>query len=568
VSKPLVVAVLAVCAIASIAAADEKPDRGTFKTRPGSTTQYQVPKAQAEGEAAQSGRPHMAPNYAAVQQPQLMRYRSESDYPDYNRGFNGSGLAVAENGIARRSDWAIGIQTGTIRGGGCFPSNVNDDSSPCLTEAVAGGGTRTIYKERERWIFRISYIDPSVSNAAERNIGFPGIFAGLEGDDMLDYVRTTERGHSCFGFYIYYCDTYGIDLDYITGSVRAFKPDCTMKTAAGYKAQIFYQFSRYKSTDTIPPGATEWEPATIPATTTRLEQPGRVIWTRNFQLGVGENALSISGAGIVNPSVESNTAYNTVAPTIAAGTSTVTVSSFDCVAIPNVAFTITRELLDKAGHDHVAANDPPLDEVNSLASYSGTTDSTGRWTTTLTAGRIAGSNSYKATAPNLLGQPFTTSAYVATTGFTGMIDPGVGTLDTDIRYTGNTEGSGLNHPGNHYGSPELHQFVREMATMYQIEADPADRGSLGLNDMSIILGGLFDIDGNWSPSHFRHRFGTDCDIDRRVLGPSGLVFLDQDTLQNIVEMNLDGIFLHEGGNRMHVQVPEYMVGDILLREAR
>jgi hypothetical protein len=174
---------------------------------------------------------------------------------------------------------------------------------------------------------------------------------------------------------------------------------------------------------------------------------------------------------------------------------------------------------------------------------------------------------YTVKSNNVLGQPFTGKPSHVTTGFVNMIDPGVGIGDVDIRYTGATG----THPVNHYGAHELHTMVRDMAVRYNIEADPADKGSIGLNDMSLQLGGLFDVDGNWSPSpgHFRHRFGTDCDIDRFVLNSSGtFVLLDQDTLELIVTMDLDGIFLRETGDRMHVQVPEYMVGDILLREVR
>lgn len=150
------------------------------------------------------------------------------------------------------------------------------------------------------------------------------------------------------------------------------------------------------------------------------------------------------------------------------------------------------------------------------------------------------------------------------------MDAGIGTVDVDVHYSGSNTPLGVNHPNNHNASPELHEFVRDMATMYNIEADPADQGSIGLNDMSLELGGLFDIQANWSssPGHFRHRFGTDCDIDQMATTSSGTTVVDQATLKRIVTQELFGIFVKESKNRMHVQVPEDEVGAILVREAR
>ena len=40
--------------------------------------------------------------------------------------------------------------------------------------------------------------------------------------------------------------------------------------------------------------------------------------------------------------------------------------------------------------------------------------------------------------------------------------------------------------------------------------------TLGINDMSLIWGGLFDIDDDWMTPHITHRKGTSADIDRYV----------------------------------------------------
>ena len=182
-------------------------------------------------------------------------------------------------------------------------------------------------------------------------------------------------------------------------------------------------------------------------------------------------------------------------------------------------------------------------------------------TTTLHAGEIASAMEYTPSAANLEGSPFTGHPVTVTTGFVSLIDPGP---TTGLRYTGQT----ATHPNNHNGSVELHFFVRDLATNYNNDADPGDQGSFGLNDMSLPLGGVFDISADWSPPHSRHRFGTDCDIDRYAQLPDGtFTLIDTGTLRDAVRQ-LRGILLIESGGRLHVQVPEYAVATILLRETR
>jgi len=532
-----------------------------FRWNADGVSQYRVATPSTPAPTESRGRLRPTPNYEIVDDAQVMRYRNRSDYPDYNAGWNGNGIEVPENGLVPRSDSAIGIETGTIRGGGCFPANPDDPASPCLTEPDGAGGTRTVWKQREIWTFRMSYIDPTNPDAVETLVGFPSEFGNFLSDDSLTWVRETSAGRRCFTFYSYYCNTYGIDLDYITGSVRAFQPNCAHKRGPGYKAQIFYQYSRYKITDTIPPGANEWEPAAVPATATRLDKRGKVIFTRNWQLDMGEGAVSFGVGGQVHPKIESNTGYETVAPTVAAATGTINFSAYDCGPIPGVSFSMSTDFVPgSSGHAHPSA--PAISEVATIAGSGGTTDADGRWSTTFTTGRVASKLRLTATG-NIEGKPFLKTADLSI-GFAGLVDPGVDG-SAIIRYTGDT----TDHPRNHFGSGELHVFVRKMASYYNILAAASDKGTVGINDMSLERGGLFDIDGAWAPSHFRHRFGTDADIDRFVQRTDGtFVFLDQDLLQEIVEDNLKGIFVSESGNRMHVQVPEYMVGDILLREAR
>ncbi len=77
-----------------------------------------------------------------------------------------------------------------------------------------------------------------------------------------------------------------------------------------------------------------------------------------------------------------------------------------------------------------------------------------------------------------------------------------------IRLTGQT----TSHPNNHYGTAEWVQSTMVLATaFFNIQG-----ATLGINDMSLARGGLFDIDiqGDWRPPHILHRTGASVDIDR------------------------------------------------------
>jgi hypothetical protein len=503
---------------------------------------------------ATSGRHLIAkPTFATVFSPQLLQYATSSDVPDFNAGFDGSGVALTNSNFPRNK-YAVGIQTDGMDGGGCVPVDPAHPYNGCVMLTSPSGTLVQAQVAREIWTFRISYIDPTSASAAEVNIGFAGGFGGgNSGDYSLEWVRRTTGGHRCFTFYP--CDFYGLNLDYLTGTAAFSLPTCTMKIGAGYHAYVYYQASPYDE-GAVPAGAQEWYPATTAATTTK---PGGIIWQQDYALGRADNALAFLAGGLVNPDVPT-TGYPTAAPTITGGAETVTVQAYDCGALPNVAFTIDRAF--EGGGGHVGHATPSLDAVSSLDAYSGTTNTSGTWTTTLHGGTIGSAIQYTASSQNVEGSPFTAEAVTVSTGFVGLIDPGPG---ASTRYTGQT----ATHPNNHNGSVELHLMLRDLAEAYNAKAAPDDQGSLGLNDMSLPIGGIFDISAGWSSPHARHRFGTDCDIDRFVQKADGsFVLADSDLILDIAENDMDGVGLLESGGRMHVQVPEYQVANILLREVR
>lgn len=82
------------------------------------------------------------------------------------------------------------------------------------------------------------------------------------------------------------------------------------------------------------------------------------------------------------------------------------------------------------------------------------------------------------------------------------------------------------HPSNHWGTSDMNSELVELADELRSVADslaalpPSERpGSfptrLGVNDMSLSQGGLFDFVDAWTNPHLTHRAGTDADVDVR-----------------------------------------------------
>jgi hypothetical protein len=548
----------------ALLAQNDPPQRAreTPRSRPVAHRQYHLgAPAEAHG--------RIAPLNESVSSVRLVKYNLQSDVPHYDQNFNGNGVTVAADEVIPRNYYGIGMEGGRMQGGGCFP--VDPSTTACLREPDANGNLVTVQKARERWTFRISYIDPSDPTASEFNVGFDTTGFGGGGDSIWEWERRTPKGHSCFTFYEDICDTYGLNLNTLEGTAQWFTPQCFLKLGAGYHAYLFYQYSRYNFGDTIPPGAEEWVPNT-PATTTRLEVPGKTLSpSTDWQLGRSENALAITGAGLVHPRVDA-TGYSGIhdplnlgLASFPGGSETIEVVSYDCGVIPNVSFTIAREFIEHSGgHNH--AGSPPLNDVSSLDTYTGTTDRNGHWSTALHAGPLAGTMRYTISTTNLQGQPFTGQPLLVTTGFIGLVDPGAN--DPNIRYTGVLPA----HPSSHWGAPELHAFVRDLAAQYNARKQPVAQGSLGLNDMSITTGGVFDYRGTWSPPHGQHSFGVACDIDHAAVRFSDGQNIPVDYWGTLttVATDLGGFLLIERQNNdnLHVQIPEAQISDVLLRETR
>lgn len=107
------------------------------------------------------------------------------------------------------------------------------------------------------------------------------------------------------------------------------------------------------------------------------------------------------------------------------------------------------------------------------------------------------------------------------------------------------------HPANHYGLISTVTAIGNVADQYYIETGAL----LGINDMSLQWGGLFDICGIWSPSgtcsnapnggHRLHRMGMSVDINGSAYLQGRYIVVDLRTLKRIAEF-YDGRRIPEG----------------------
>ncbi len=99
------------------------------------------------------------------------------------------------------------------------------------------------------------------------------------------------------------------------------------------------------------------------------------------------------------------------------------------------------------------------------------------------------------------------------------------------RLTGQT----TTHPINHYGTEYTVEKTQLMAKdFYKLFG-----ATLGINDMSLQWGGLFDIGppygSYWIPPHKSHRKGTSVDVDRQGESPAGMIWVDRNYIKRRCE---------------------------------
>jgi hypothetical protein len=115
----------------------------------------------------------------------------------------------------------------------------------------------------------------------------------------------------------------------------------------------------------------------------------------------------------------------------------------------------------------------------------------------------------------------------------------------------NTIPVGIRHPDNHYGIQQVNDALQRIADSY-IALHPGD--VLRYNDMSLVTGGIFDLNGNLRSPHSAHGCGTDIDVGISAVNGHSIVAED---LARLVSVNSPGAFMiHESRTvPNHVQNP-------------
>ncbi|MDX2039867.1 MAG: hypothetical protein SF097_01400 [Acidobacteriota bacterium] len=176
---------------------------------------------------------------------------------------------------------------------------------------------------------------------------------------------------------------------------------------------------------------------------------------------------------------------------------TVTVTVTPPTSGVNVALSVVSEEgghLNVGGHiDHTGVR-----PVGTLSQSSGTTNQSGIFTAVYTASQFSGVHRIRATVNSVTKE----------VGI-GIFINGLQELPAGTNY--DKVGQTATHPFNHWGTAIAVANLPPIADDYKA-AYPGS-ANLRFNDMSLVSGGRFEIDGNWvDTSHAEHRVGRNCDI--------------------------------------------------------
>lgn len=190
----------------------------------------------------------------------------------------------------------------------------------------------------------------------------------------------------------------------------------------------------------------------------------------------------------------------------------------------------TTVLADSGGHSHggnrplgtfLLPRTPPQSGYDSVRTFTRQTDSLGNLNFKYIASQFGGIERVKA---ERLSDTTSFDTVQVVTKVGAMIDF-THTQTNEWNYSGSSgpttykkcPGTLLKHPMNHYILGVFDQSLQEIIVeFFQYTGTPRGGGQylkLGINDMSLPKGGLFDICNNWQPGHKSHRKGTSVDID-------------------------------------------------------
>jgi hypothetical protein len=173
---------------------------------------------------------------------------------------------------------------------------------------------------------------------------------------------------------------------------------------------------------------------------------------------------------------------------------------------------VPKDLKSAAGHDHTATTGLLVGAFgsNTLVAAPTTTCMTqgGTCTKSFTVSEVSGTYNVEA---KLDSDAQTNTTLPISVGFPPLTPLPAGNYyvpDGSFGQTGVTS----QHKLNHNGTPTINANIGTVAKMY-FNGSKTSGQRLGINDMSLPLGGLFDINNNWTKPHTLHRQGNSVDID-------------------------------------------------------
>ncbi|MFL6208762.1 MAG: hypothetical protein ACJ74W_07915 [Pyrinomonadaceae bacterium] len=293
----------------------------------------------------------------------------------------------------------------------------------------------------------------------------------------------TERNQDCYG------STYGYDVSgWVFIDWLSYAPEVATidgnGLAAGQNVGTANLLARWE--------ATEWHFEPVHG----LCKSSVVQAFANSICNVTDVDLDIS-PGEIRPSGTGGTNTATV---------TVTISNPSGHSIANQAINLTLAPDPQGSGGHVQHAVGVARPLGTLAHSQGMTNAEGVFSTTYTAPIFGGLVIIRASVRDL-----NTDASVL------VRIENLSSLGAGANYT--LIGATATHPDNHYGTATALNNLPLIANDYKAQFYPdvaiPDADKLNYNDMSLIYGGKFDIDGNWSQDnerHAEHRLGINCDV--------------------------------------------------------
>lgn len=168
-----------------------------------------------------------------------------------------------------------------------------------------------------------------------------------------------------------------------------------------------------------------------------------------------------------------------------------------------VSFTV-EVTASSGGHDHDNVTTPdaarPKGKLNVAQ---GTTDANGEVKVTFTASEVAGIHTIKASCANCTNSPASKEIKVKVPDLVEMPP------DTKAPRSYSLVGVIKDvHNSSHWFLPKSRDtLILVVDTLLN-----TGWGTVGVNDGSLVWGGLFDIKGKWTPSHSGHRTGNEVDL--------------------------------------------------------